>query len=249
MIKIWKTKYCRWTDKEDQFIRDNYYKLSSVEIGKILNRDDRTVRTRAYTLGFIKFPNWTEQEKDQLKRLYGTMPNAELARIMNRPRQSLAVIAQTMGLGKPAKSHWIKEEDDVLLSNTHLTCRELQERFFPYRSVNAIDHRRYFLGIRRCSPKGNVKYRNGETCVVVNGKSYPEHRAKMVEGIGRDLVPGEVVHHINMDHSDNSIENLIVLSKLEHSQLHFSLNKFMKELLRRGVITFNREERIYQLNI
>lgn len=246
---MWKTKYCRWTDKEDQFIKDNYWKLSSVEIGKILNRDDRTVRTRAYMLGFIKFPNWTEQEKDQLRRLYGTMPNAELARIMNRPRQSLAVIAQTMGLGKPAKSHWTKEEDDLLLSNTHLTCKEIHEMFFPYRSVNAIDRRNYFLGIRKCSSKGNVKYRNGDRCVVVNGKSYPEHRAKIVEVIGRELAPGEVVHHINMDHSDNDIGNLIVLSKLEHSKLHFSINKFMKELLNKKIIIFNVEERVYQINI
>lgn len=51
---------------------------------------------------------------------------------------------------------------------------------------------------------------NDENSVVVNGKHY--------------LSPDYVVHHINFDRADNRPENLLVLTKKAHQQLHQSLN-------------------------
>lgn len=47
-----------------------------------------------------------------------------------------------------------------------------------------------------------------------------EHVLVMVEAIGRPLKQGECVHHINRDKTDNSIENLRLMTISEHALLH-----------------------------
>jgi hypothetical protein len=46
------------------------------------------------------------------------------------------------------------------------------------------------------------------------------HRLIAAEMVGRDLLPGEQIHHINGDRRDNRPENLEVVSAHEHRQRH-----------------------------
>lgn len=48
----------------------------------------------------------------------------------------------------------------------------------------------------------------------------PIHRKIMEETLGRKLIDNEEVHHIDFNHHNNHIENLVVLSKSEHSRIH-----------------------------
>jgi len=47
-----------------------------------------------------------------------------------------------------------------------------------------------------------------------------EHRLIMEEYLGRYLLPKELVHHINEDKLDNRLENLKLVSRPEHTDIH-----------------------------
>ena len=62
-----------------------------------------------------------------------------------------------------------------------------------------------------------------------NNPSSPS-RKKREEIIGRVLMPGEEVHHINLDRKDNRRENLYVCENVKiHKKIHITLNNLMKE--------------------
>lgn len=60
------------------------------------------------------------------------------------------------------------------------------------------------------------KYR----CVKVAGKKHDAHRFLMEQVLGRPLQRDEVVHHKDGNKLNNSIDNLQVMSRKEHSRLH-----------------------------
>lgn len=78
-----------------------------------------------------------------------------------------------------------------------------------------------------------------------------EHRKKMSLFLGRDLKRHEYIHHINLNKTDNRIENLIIMERDEHMKAHQSLRSIGEAialiLYERGIVYFDDDKKIYKI--
>lgn len=69
----------------------------------------------------------------------------------------------------------------------------------------------------------------------------PEHQIKAEEKLGRPLRKGEVVHHVNFDKGNNSLDNIYIAdSNSKHRKLH-QFEKLVRSFLDRGLVKFDFE--------
>ena len=76
-------------------------------------------------------------------------------------------------------------------------------------------------------------------CQIRRHRFVSYYRIVMESFLNRKLERGETIHHINGDHLDNSINNLIVVSNKEHRRLEVSLLECATELYKRKLIYFD----------
>lgn len=81
----------------------------------------------------------------------------------------------------------------------------------------------------------------------VQGHWCREHIFVMEEHIGHKIPDGYVVHHIDGDKSNNSIENLVMLTVAEHNNAHAKSELIIFELVKKGLVVFNTVTKLYEL--
>lgn len=93
---------------------------------------------------------------------------------------------------------------------------------------------------------------------VYIGKSYPyrpggyrsirEHIYLMETYLDRRLEKNEVVHHIDGDKTNNTLENLFLTTTEEHNKIHACSEQIIFELVKKGLVVFDKTTARYKLN-
>lgn len=110
---------------------------------------------------------------------------------------------------------------------------------------NSVEHSHLIEISKRVKP--NKFYINKPGYVFIWSPGHPnrdcrgyvqEHRLVMENHIGRLLGTNEVVHHVNHIKSDNRLENLKVMDRIEHLRSHGSL--YVKNLGKYAVVGYRK---------
>lgn len=81
----------------------------------------------------------------------------------------------------------------------------------------------------------------------VKGGYIREHVKVMQDHLGRQLVTGEVVHHIDGNKSNNDISNLDLCTVDEHNNAHAKLEQIVFALVKQGEVIYDRATKRYVL--
>jgi HNH endonuclease len=73
------------------------------------------------------------------------------------------------------------------------------------------------------------------------------HRKIMEDAIGRALTKSEKVHHIDGDKTNNDINNLWLTNNVDHATAHNSLEFYAFQLVKKGIIVFDKTLGEYKL--
>lgn len=141
-----------WTPAEDQFLRNNYGRLSPQEIADHLARTRDLVVWRAGLLGVRKprNPLWSPAETKFLRDNYPQMQIGEICAYLGRSNAAVRQQAARAGISKIGRpdSAWTVDEDD-LLSDLYGTMSPDRIAGLLGRSRSAIVHRAMKIGVNK----------------------------------------------------------------------------------------------------
>ena len=84
---------------------------------------------------------------------------------------------------------------------------------------------------------------------IYTGKAWAkEHFVVMEKEKKNSSYLHPIIHHINLDKTDNRKKNLYLCNHKKHWVAHKSLNKLTKELMKKNIVVFNKETGKYEIN-
>lgn len=110
-----------WTKEEDNYIIENFNKISFSKMADYFNCGITTVKNRAISLGLPverkTKRRWTEEEINTLRELSETETNKTIAEVLNRSVAEVNKHARKLGIKLLLKKRWTNEQIDYLREN------------------------------------------------------------------------------------------------------------------------------------
>lgn len=139
----------RWTDKEDEIIREHYAAGAGVAfiVTLLKGRTPSAIFARADTLSVTSGRYWREDELQILRDQYPIIGTGVLELLPGRTVDAVRIIAGRLGIHKSRNSTegfrpWSDEEWTLLEQNMHLSIAEQQATLFPSRTKRAVEKAR-----------------------------------------------------------------------------------------------------------
>lgn len=110
-----------YTLEEENFIKDNYFKLRSGEIGRILNKSSKAINTKAKIMGLVKQLKWNDAEIEKLKYYYGKETVEYISKNILIGRTEYSIHHKSIEIGlqntQPSYENITKDELIMMLAN------------------------------------------------------------------------------------------------------------------------------------
>lgn len=114
---------------------------------------------------------------------------------------------------------YTKDEEQFLIDNYPIIgnkkCAELMGR-----SRSAVNKKAKKMGLNIDRIYKYISVQGYVVDCTVRTKKFQVHRKIVEQHIGRKLTTDEIVHHIDGNKTNNTIENLQVMTRSEHINLH-----------------------------
>lgn len=187
---------------------------------------------------------FTVEEIEFIKNNYQVLTVEELAEKFGRTPKAMRGKIERLGLKLSKLSRndvytWTSEELQVLKENHLLPDHEINV-LLPRFSLSQIVRKRLDLGLRKHTYQPYLQSSYYQR--FHEGKRVWVHKEVVEQKIGRKLVKGEMVHHINGCKTDNHPDNLFLCSDRNHHGLvHGQLEQISFELIKQGLIKFDHQ--------
>lgn len=193
--------------------------------------------------------DWLPEELEQIKNEQLTYD--ELCELLPRhTRQSIYNTSYKLGYTKRPTAtgyrcnRWTGEELEILKNADKYTFKELYAALPKHTRNSILSKSRQVNAPKVANTIHSRRYSQdkGWKYLYINGKKVMEHRYVMEQHLKRKLLDSEIVHHRNLDKTDNRIENLYICSQSEHMRLHATANQIIRRLLEQGKVIMNNGE-------
>lgn len=166
--------YNQWSDEDTQFLKDNYKKIKTSEIQKMLSKSytQKAINSEAAKLGVAKNRDWSDNEIKVLVENYSTKPmNEVLILLPKRTLPSVIGKARTLKLQSYFYTTRIYSPQDIrYLRDNYLTKTNEELAHSLSRDIHSVEQKLWNIGLYRPFEFKKDGYKNLE--VFVRAKIY-----------------------------------------------------------------------------